>query len=256
MFGIATLEKEELLVPVTYAPAPREIEYPESDGEPMAESDVHREQMSDALIYPLKQYFCDNPDVYVSGNLLLYYEEGNPSAVVSPDTFIVKGVPNHRRRTYQLWKEKRAPNVVIELTSKSTRYEDLGEKRFVYEELGVPEYFIIDPLREYLDPPLQGFRLQGMYYGPMTSIMIEEEVWQLESQELGLLIQSTPSGVRLYDPVTKQYLLMPAEVEKARREAQAEAAEAQAEAAEAKAQMAQMRAEMERLRALLAQKES
>lgn len=242
MFGIATLEKEELLVPVTYAPAPQEIEYPESDGEPMAETDVHREQMTDALIHPLKEHFRDHPDVYVSGNLLLYYEKGNPSAVVSPDTFVVKGVPNHRRRTYQLWKEKRAPNVVIELTSKSTRYKDLREKRLLYEDLKVPEYFIIDPLQEYLDPPLQGFRLQGVYYVPITSIMIEEDVWQLESQELGLLIQCTPSGVRLYDPITKQYLLMPAEVEKARREAEAK--------------MAQMQAEIARLRALLAQKES
>jgi len=241
MFGIATLEKE-LSVPVTYAPAPPEIEYPESDGEPMAETDVHREQMSDALIHPLKEYFRHDSQVYVSGNLLLYYEEGTPSAVVSPDTFIVKGVPNHQRRTYQLWKEKRVPNVVIELTSKSTRYKDLREKRLLYEELGVPEYFIIDPLQEYLDPSLQGFRLQGMYYVPITSIMIEEDVWQSESQELGLLIQSTPTGVRLYDPITEQYLLMPAEVEKARREAEA--------------QMAQMQAEIERLRALLAQKES
>ncbi len=255
MFGIATLEKE-MPVPVTYASVPQEIEYPESDGEPMAETDVHREQMSDALIYPLKEYFRDHPDVYVSGNLLLYYEKGNPSAVVSPDTFVVKGVPNHRRRTYQLWKEKRGPNVVFELTSKSTRNKDLREKRLLYEDLGVSEYFIIDPLQEYLDPPLQGFRLQGVYYVPITSIMIEEDVWQLESQELGLLIQSTLAGLRLYNPVTEQYLLMPAEVETARRQAQAKATKAQAEAAEAQTKMTQMESEIAHLRALLAQKVS
>ena len=32
----------------------------------------------------------------MSGNLLQYYEEANPSAVVAPDVFVVMGMSNHR----------------------------------------------------------------------------------------------------------------------------------------------------------------
>ena len=52
------------------------IVYPESDGEPMAETDRHRDLMM-AFIFMLKDHFEDVNDVYVSGNLLMYYEEGN-----------------------------------------------------------------------------------------------------------------------------------------------------------------------------------
>ena len=63
------------------------IVYPESDGKPMAETDVHRDLMVDS-IQMLQHHFRDEP-VYVSGNLLIYYEEGNIRKSVSPDVFVV-----------------------------------------------------------------------------------------------------------------------------------------------------------------------
>ena len=70
----------------------------------MGEMDVH----IDALIYlreALKDYFREAPQVYVAGNMLLYYEEGNPAACVAPDVFVVQGVAKHERRIYKLWEE-------------------------------------------------------------------------------------------------------------------------------------------------------
>ena len=134
------------------------IEYPESDGKPVGETDVHRREILHT-IETLERHFRDAPDIYVSGNLMFYYEEGNPSAVVSPDVFVVKGVRKGLRRTYKLWEEGVAPCVVIEMTSRSTRLEDKGNKRALYALLGVREYFLFDPLGEYLKPPLQGFTL-------------------------------------------------------------------------------------------------
>ena len=64
-----------------------EIYYPDSDGKPMAESDLHREIMFD-LIHRLQYHFAGQT-VYVSGNLLLYYEQGNPYRSVAPDCFVV-----------------------------------------------------------------------------------------------------------------------------------------------------------------------
>jgi Uma2 family endonuclease len=107
------------------------IEYPESDGKPVGETDVHRREILHT-IETLERHFRNVPDIYVSGNLMFYYEEGNPSAVVSPDVFVVKGVRKGLRRTYKLWDEGVAPCVVIEMTSRSTRLEDKGNKRALY----------------------------------------------------------------------------------------------------------------------------
>ncbi len=82
-----------------------EIYYPESDGKPMAETDVHRDQMN-YLIETLKVHFQSRSDVYVSGNIMFYYEEGNPRKVFSPDVMVSFGVSGELRRTYKLWEEK------------------------------------------------------------------------------------------------------------------------------------------------------
>ena len=130
----------------------------------MAETDVHRDEMAD-LILALRRHFRAAPDVYVSGNLLLYYREGDPKKRRAPDVFVVKGVEKRRRRTYLLWEEGVPPTMVIEVTSAGTRRQDEVEKRALYARLGVASYFLYDPLGEYLDPALQGFRLTdpGVY---------------------------------------------------------------------------------------------
>ncbi len=95
---------------------PKPIYYPETDGKPMGETDVH----IDVLIYlreALRDHFRDAPQVYVAGSMLLYYEEGNPIACVAPDVFVVQGVGKHERRTYRLWEEGQPPAVVFEITS-------------------------------------------------------------------------------------------------------------------------------------------
>ena len=82
--------------------------YPDTDGRPMAESDFQREPLSYA-ISALRRFFHDQDDIYVSGNLLIYYEQGNPKASVAPDVFVVRGAPGHDRRIYKLWEEPKAP---------------------------------------------------------------------------------------------------------------------------------------------------
>ncbi len=238
----------------TTTPADPQIVYPESDGKPMAETDVH----IDALIYlreALRDHFRETPQVYVAGNLLLYYEEGNPSACVAPDVFVVTGVAKHERRTYRLWEEGHAPTVVFEITSRGTRLEDLGNKRALYAMLGIHEYYLYDPLSEYLQPPLRGYRLQTGEYQRLPL----EEGRGLRSQALGLELRVEAGRLLMVNPVTGERLLSPAEAQASRRaEAAArQAAETQAvqeaaarQAAEARATVAE--AELERLRAELA----
>ena len=48
---------------------------------------------------------------------------------------------------------------VLEVTSDTTQKKDLGDKKAIYQRLGVDEYFLFDPLGDYLKPRLQGYRL-------------------------------------------------------------------------------------------------
>jgi Uma2 family endonuclease len=214
------------------------IEYPERDGRPIAESDVHRRELLDTIAM-LEQFFADHADIYVSGNLMFYYEKGDPSAVVSPDVFVVKGVPNQERRTYKLWEERKPPVTVFEITSRSTRLEDKGTKRELFAMLRVREYFLFDPLAEYLKPPLQGYTLKGDEY-----IAMEPSAdGSLTSTELGLRMYRDGSYLRLIDLATGQPLLRPAELDRARRAAEARARAAEEEVERLRAELARLRGE-------------
>jgi Uma2 family endonuclease len=175
--------------------------YPSSDGRPIAEGDVHLDEMS-YLITSLKHRYKDVPDVYVTGNLLLYFRRGDRTARLAPDVFVVKGVPKRMRKSYLLWKEGQAPCFVIEVTSESTRDEDIEMKRDRYERFGVEEYFLHDPLGEYLNPPLQGYRLQDRRY---RRIAFEPDD-SLISWTTGLRLCREGERLRLVDLATGQPL--------------------------------------------------
>jgi Uma2 family endonuclease len=186
---------------------PRLIDYPESDGLPMAESD----QTRDSLVYATKvlsNFFRDRDDVYPSGNLFIYYEQGNPESVVAPDVFVVFGVENRQRRIYKVWEEgDRVPSFVLEITSKTTRSKDLGAKKGIYALLGVQEYYQYDPTGDYLRPPLQGLRLVDGSYVPVATTLSPDGAIALSSNTLGLELHLRGLTMRFYDPATQQYLM-------------------------------------------------
>jgi Uma2 family endonuclease len=189
---------------------PPEIDYPTSDGRPMAETDDHRDLML-TLIETLKMDRAADPHFYVSGNLLVFYEKGNRRRHVSPDVFVVRGVSKHNRDHYLIWKEGKGPELAIELTSKSTRQEDVEDKFQLYQNvLKITEYFLFDPHRDYLKPALQGYRLSKGRY-----IRIEPEADRLPSEVLGLHLEQADKELRLYNPETSHWLPTPQEALKA-----------------------------------------
>jgi len=225
--------------------SPVTVEYPSSDGKPMAESDSQR----DCLVYAvdaLQQHFRHLRDVYVSGNLLLYYEEGNPKAVVAPDVFVVLGASNHRRPSYLLWREPKAPDFVLEVTSRSTRKKDQGPKRELYRRLGVREYWQYDPTGDYLEPALQGLALRGGEYQPLPAVERGAGRLVLRSAVLGLELRLESGEFRFRDAAagttlgTREELETRLRVEAAAR--QREAAARQREAAARRREAAARRA--------------
>jgi len=236
-------------------PTERRVIYPESDGEPMAETDMHRKLMTN-IIEMLENHFRSRPDAYVSGNLLLYYEEDNPKKSVAPDVFVVMGVEKKGRRTYFLWEEGKGPDFVLELVSKKTYKRDLGEKKDLYASvLGVKEYYLFDPDGMYLQPSLQGYQLVGDTYRPIQPF---DE--RLPSDVLGLELEDVAGELRLYNPSTGRWLLKPAEESEARKQAEAKAQQeflarqrAETRTNQAEARAIQAESELARLQALLEQ---
>lgn len=58
--------------PHTFA-ADLEPDYPTGDGKPLAETPIHRDNLLDG-VKTLESFFADDPMVYVSGNMLVYYD--------------------------------------------------------------------------------------------------------------------------------------------------------------------------------------
>jgi Uma2 family endonuclease len=240
-------------------------DYPTSDGKPMAENDIHRDLMFQ-LIKTIEHRYRDRQDVYVSGNILWFYREGDRRRHVSPDVLVCFGIPKARRVNYLQWDEGHAPQVVVELTSSSTRREDFGRKYRLYEELGVQELYIFDPpLYKLLrgrkpspkasgKPRLHSFRRVGSSFaaGPIeqTPGKVEElhgPDLRAYSPLLDLELLVLDGELRLRDPHTLEVLLDPTE--------RADAAEKTAKKEAARALQEAHRAEKEAARAEAAERE-
>ena len=132
----------------------------------MAETDVHRTLMMD-LIQTLQAHYAADPMVYVSGKLLLFYEEGNKRKHISPDVFVVRGVAKKLRENYLTWEEGKGPDLAIELTDKAK--DLLGE-------VGWDPQYGARPLkraiRKHLEDPLAKQVLAGTY-PPGTTIVVD-----------------------------------------------------------------------------------
>jgi Uma2 family endonuclease len=195
---------------------PEEIQYPSSDGEPMAESDKAR----DYMIYgveAVEAYFQNRSDVYVSANSFIYYEEGNKEAVVAPDLYVVFGVRKRKRDNYQVWKEGGiTPDFVLEITSETTQAKDQITKPKIYKELGVREYFQYDPSGDYLNPILQGLRLVNGEYQRIPANNISFDTLWLYSEVLELEVHLISGELRFKDPQTGEFLKTYKELEQAR----------------------------------------
>ncbi len=197
---------------------PPPVHYPDSDGEPMGESFLHIDVATDVRTVLLVHH-ADRADACVGGNNFVYYEEGNPRAVVVPDVFVVFGVPKRTdRRVFKVWEEGgRVPDFVLEVTSRKTRRNDEGEKKDLYERLGVTEYWQFDPTGDYLDPILKGRALADGRYRELELERRDGGLCRL-SEVLGLDLRLEAGRLRFFDPKRGEYLLTPEEQHQVNRE--------------------------------------
>jgi Uma2 family endonuclease len=172
-----TLAAPEIQLP------PTQLELPYDDGVPM-ESARHKAQI-DLLIDALIPWLEQREDGFVGGNMFIYYSlaQVRNQDFKGPDFFTVLGVPKGERRSWVVWEEGKAPDVVIELLSQTTATSDKNQKKLVYQnQMRVPEYFWYDPFNS---DDLAGFSLQKGVYQPIA----KNNQNQLVSQSLQLGLQ-------------------------------------------------------------------
>lgn len=178
-----------------------EIFYPDSDGQPMAETDTHRKLIL-YLTSCLEIFFANREDIYVTGNIMFYFIEGEPTEVVSPDVMVCFGVPKGERTSYKTWEENDVvPSVVIELSSRGTWRKDRVEKRLLYAMLGVKEYFIFNPLDLKSESRFIALHLKN---GEYEAAEIKNE--RVPSEVLGLELVVSGKTLRLFNPQTSEFL--------------------------------------------------
>ncbi|MGE0707360.1 MAG: Uma2 family endonuclease [Planctomycetota bacterium] len=218
--------------------------------EPVAESPLHLAVLL-YLVAALRWHLRDRDDACVEGNIALQFDRDDLRRHVAPDVLVALGVAKVRPgKSYALWVEGKAPDLVFEVTSESTHREDTGPKLQRYFELGVREVVLFDPEDTYLSPPLRLYRRgsAGFERVPGDGERASLETLELDVVRLG-------QEVRLLDRRSGELLRSAAEESQAREDAElaresAEQARANAEQARANAErrVAELEAELRRLR--------
>ncbi len=220
---------------------PQPIQYPDSDGQPMADNTKQFE----AIVYikkGLDWLFAADPLVFVAGDLLWYPTEGNNRRRQAPDVMVVFGRPKGDRGSYQQWKEADiAPQVVFEVLSPGNTLAEMHRKTQFYQRYGVEEFYLYDPDRATLD----GFVRQDDWLEAIADLA------DWVSPRLGIRLQLDAAGhLQLLRPdghplETYEQLATRADQERARADQERDRADQERARAEAAEQ------ELERLRAQL-----
>ena len=174
---------------------PQTIEYPDSDGEPMADNTLQFRWIV-TIQGGLDALFVQNPNVFVAGDLLWYPVQGKPSTRQAPDVMVAFGRPKGYRGSYRQWEEDDIPpQVVFEILSPGNRPGEMARKAMFYEVHGVEEYYLYDPDRYQLD----GFLREGKVLEPIS----EMNGWV--SPRLGVRFDMTGDELRIIAPDGRRF---------------------------------------------------
>ncbi len=110
---------------MTFTPAiDPDIEYPDSDGKPMADNTEQYEWIV-KIKENLEILFATSPNVFIAGDLLWYpVQDKKITGPVAPDIMVVFGRPKGRRGSYKQWQED---NIAPQVTLTSQIWGQLGQ---------------------------------------------------------------------------------------------------------------------------------
>jgi Uma2 family endonuclease len=176
--------------------ASAKIDYPDSDGQPMADN-TKQFRWIVVIKENLELLYVADPQVFVAGDLLWYPVEGDNTIRQAPDAMVVVGRPKGDRGSYRQWQEDNiAPQVVFEILSPGNRVGEMLRKLGFYDRHGVEEYYIYDPDR---------LELTGLLRGEQ-GLEVIEAINGWVSPRLQIRFQIIDQGLEIYRPDGQRFL--------------------------------------------------
>jgi Uma2 family endonuclease len=152
----------------------------------------------------LLRLYLHGQQATVLGNQYLYYSQGYPKLRIAPDVMVIFDVAPGGRDNYKIWEEGAIPRVAFEITSPSTRNQDEGFKKDLYEQMGIQEYWQFDPKAQWIPGQLRGYQLVQEVYQPINNNI---------SLALGLRLEPADTLISFYRLDSGAKLLLPSELQ-------------------------------------------
>ena len=185
------------------------------------------------ILSALTVHFASEPTVTVASEVPVGPSLPLRDDARIPDLLVVRGGDRELMEAqsgYAIDRQGKAPDFVLEVTSRSTGRVDYTDKRLDYERYGVVEYWRFDPSGgEYHDAALAGDRLVDGRYEPIVIEILDDGRLRGYSGALGLYVCWEDRELRFYDPETESYLRTHDEDRAGRMAAQSRVAELEAE---------------------------
>ncbi len=195
-----------------------EVVYPEEGDGPMARHPLQFDAMAYAWA-SLDHHLENRSDVHIRLDMFVYYQEGLPEFRVTPNVFVAIGDFPAPEECYKVWEARVAPQFVLDVLWGPDAVPEVEEKREVYRQLGVEEYWRFDPFGGLLPEAADGARVLGerlMPGGWYAPIPPGSSGWPL-SEVVGLEFREEGGLLRVWDSATNRPYLSYAESEKARK---------------------------------------
>ena len=151
-----------------------------------------------------------NPDTTVIGSDLyisriLPSELGSMSGVPYPDLMVAFDADPalyHARNGYVISEQGKPPDFVLEVASRSTGRRDTVDKRVIYAEIGILEYWRFDETGRYHGTRLAGDRLVDGRYEPIQIDELPDGSLQGHSVVLNVDLRWVNGQLHWHDPAT------------------------------------------------------
>ena len=175
----------------------------------------------------LRDHFSGQPNVLVDSGGFVFYDPGDMERRRRrPDLYIVFDVDTESirgRRGYVIHEAGKPPDFALEVASETTRLRDIRDKRVLYAEIGIGEYWRFDPSGgDLYGYPLAGDILGNGAYQPVELTLEEDGMLWGYSPGLDLCLCAKGERLLYYDRKTGSYLHSIGEERAAHRQTAAE----------------------------------
>ena len=197
-----------------------ELEFNPDEPEP---KDMYQYPVFQEILHVLDTHLnglYPSADVFRGSDTFICYDPSNLNVRIAPDYYVAFGVDAQAiedRKIYLPWEAGKPPDFALEIASESTAHRDIGFKRRVYAEIGIPEYWRFDRSGgELHGQTLAGDRLENGVYRPIELTTEPDGILKGYSPVMRLSLCWLDGMLKFYNHETGQYLHNLTESEAAR----------------------------------------